>query len=225
MTREDDDLYSRCQMLAALVNVLVHDLRNPLHSATLLVEAMGSPSADVEALRNRLRTQLGKLDGLIAETMHGKKELALEPQMEAIAVDVFLRGLAEHHAARTDGAATFVLPPSSGLEVEADRRLVERAALEVASVIAEQHALVEGGPAPQVVLSLDEPEPGTVRLRLGDLPAAYGEALAKAPFAIAGGGIRLAVARSIAQSAGAMLRLEPPTDGVTRFALSLRKTT
>src|SRR5262245_3758767 len=101
MTREYDDLYARHQMLAALVNVLVHDLRNPLHSATLLVEAMGSPSANIETLRNKLRAQIGKLDGLIAETNNSAKEMALEPTVEVIAVDALLGALADHYAAIT----------------------------------------------------------------------------------------------------------------------------
>src|SRR5688500_5850761 len=97
MTREDDDLYTRHQMLAALVNVLVHDLRNPMHSATLLVEAMGSPSADIEALRNKLRGQIGKVETLIADTTGAVRELTHEPRVEIIAIDALVRSIAERY--------------------------------------------------------------------------------------------------------------------------------
>ena len=220
MTSEDD-LYASHQMLAALVSVLVHDLRNPLHSATLLVEAMGSPSADVQALRNKLRAQIGKLDGLVGETAAAMKELALEPCTEVIAVDTLARTIAQKYSS-IDRQATFVLPATtSGLEVTVDRRLLERAAIEVAAVIVEQQGLDGATSPPRVLVSVDAPEEGTVRLCLGDITRERGDTLAKAPFAIAGGGVRLAAARSLAQSAGAMLRLEQGADGVARFALFL----
>lgn len=223
MTSEDD-LYASHQMLAALVSVLVHDLRNPLHSATLLVEAMGSPSADVPALRNKLRAQIGKLDGLVGETAATMKELALETCTEVIAVDTLAQAIAEKYASIADCEATFVLPATSGLEITGDRRLLERAAIEVAAVVAEQQQGLDGAASPpRVLVTVDTPQEGTVRLCLGDLTRERGDALAKAPFAIAGGGIRLAVAHSLAQSAGAMLRLEQGADGVARFALFLRK--
>jgi K+-sensing histidine kinase KdpD len=221
MTREYDDLYARHQMLAALVNVLVHDLRNPLHSATLLVEAMGSPSANIETLRNKLRTQIGKLDGLIAETNNSAKEMALEPTVEVIAVDALIGALADHYAAMTDRQVTFDLPRASGLEIATDRKLFERAAIEVATAIAERQG--EGTAAPRVAITIDEPEDGIVRVHFGDLAREHGDAIAKAPFAIAGGGIRLAMARSLAQIAGAMLRLEQDAAGIGRFAFSLHR--
>lgn len=221
MSREYDELYARHQMLTALVNVLVHDLRNPLHSATLLVEAMGSPSANIEALRAKLRAQIGKLDGLIGETNASMKELAVEPSIEIVDVDPLLRDLVEHFPPNAEHPATFVLPPASGLAVAVDHKLLRQAAVEVARVLAERQASAEK-PA-RVMVTIDEPEEGGVRLYFGDLAREHGEALAKAPFAIAGGGIRLAVARSMTQSAGGTLRLEQNTDGIARFAFYLRK--
>jgi signal transduction histidine kinase len=225
MTSDDDDLYTRHQMLAALVNVLVHDLRNPLHSATLLIEAMGSPSADVEALRTKLRGQIGKIDGLIAQTTAGMKELAQEPRVETIAIDELLRSIVERYVKVTARATTFELPAASGLDIAADRRMLERAAIEIAAVIAERQRQPEDGPPPRVLLTVDEPEPGTVCLRLGDLQGQEAEATAKAPLTISGGGIRLAVARSLAQRAGATLRVEQIRGGPTRFALLLPQPT
>jgi hypothetical protein len=223
MTREYDDLYARHQMLAALVNVLVHDLRNPLHSATLLVEAMGSPSANIETLRGKLRAQFGKLDGLIGETNANVKDLALEPNVEATALDSWLRGLADHFSSVTERQASFVLPPASDVEIAIDRKLLERAAIEVAAALIERQGQPNDTSPPRVNIAVDEPEPGSMRVSLGDLGREQGDALAKAPFAIAGGGIRLAMARSLAQSAGAMLRFEQDAEGTGRFAFFLRK--
>jgi hypothetical protein len=223
MTREYDDLYARHQMMAALVNVLVHDLRNPLHSATLLIEAMGSPSANIEGLRAKLRAQIGKLDGLIAETNDSVNELALEPTVEVIAVDALLRTLVDHYPEHSEQTATFELPPASGLAVSLDRKLLERAAIEVVAEMAKRHGNGSAESPQRVAVTIDEPEEGTVRVRFGDLAREHGDAMAKAPFAIAGGGIRLAMARSLAQGGGAMLRFEQDGEGTGRFAFFLRK--
>ncbi len=223
MTREYDDLYARHQMLAALVNVLVHDLRNPLHSATLLVEAMGSPSANIEALRGKLRAQIGKLDGLIGETNASVKDLAIEPNIEPTGVDSLVGSLAEHFSTITERQANFVLPPASSLTVAADRKLLERAAIEVAAALTERQGQGETATV-RVIITIDEPEEGSLRVSLGDVGREQSDVLAKGPFAIAGGGVRLAMARSLAQSAGAMLRFEQNTEGTGRFAFFLRKT-
>ena len=223
MPREPEDLYTSHQTLTALVNVLVHDLRNPLHSATLVVEAMGHPSADVTNLRSKLRGQVGKLDGLIGEAAAAMRELALEPQIQAIDLDELLGSLAGRYRAVNDDDASFQLPAPSGIAVRADRKLVEKAILEIASVIAVRARTVEGGATPRVTLSVDEPDPATVRLWLGELDRAYADLLAKAPFAIAGGGIRLAVARSLSQNGGGTLRLGEGVDGAPRFALCLQR--
>jgi hypothetical protein len=182
---------------------------------------MGSPSANIEALRAKLRAQIGKLDGLIGETNASMKELAVEPSIEIVDVDPLLRDLVEHFPPNAEHPATFVLPPASGLAVAVDHKLLRQAAVEVARVLAERQASAEK-PA-RVMVTIDEPEEGGVRLYFGDLAREHGEALAKAPFAIAGGGIRLAVARSMTQSAGGTLRLEQNTDGIARFAFYLRK--
>jgi len=221
MKRDDDDLYARHQLLAALVNVLVHDLRNPLHSATLLIEAMGSPSVDIDLMRNKLRGQLGKIEAVIAQTNDAMKELAEEPRVEVVDIDALLRSIAERYPMVTARMATFVLPATSGLLIAADRRMLERATIEIAAVIAERQGQPDDAPPPRVLLTLDEPEPAIVRLRLGDLKGLDGESTAKAPFTIAAGGVRLAVARSLAQSAGATLRVEQTGEGLTRFALLL----
>lgn len=217
----NDDLYARYQTLAALVNVLVHDLRNPLHSATLILEAMGSPTADPATLRNKLRAQIGKLDSLIAETNAEMKEQAPAPQVDTIEVDAWLRAIVEHTSFTPP--AKWVLPPAERIQVAVDRKLLDLATADIAAVLAEHAAHRDAAGAPVLTVTIDESEPGTVRVRLGDLDAAYAQTLAKAPFAIAGGGIRLAVARAMTQNAGGMLRLEHGPEDKAAFALFLRK--
>jgi hypothetical protein len=217
----NDDLYARYQTLVALVNVLVHDLRNPLHSATLILEAMGSPTADPTTLRNKLRAQIGKLDSLIAETNAEMKEQAPTPQVDKVEVDAWLRALIEQTSLAPP--AKWILPPAERAEIAVDRRLLDLAAADIAAVLAEHAAQRDGAGAPVLTVTTDESEPGTIRVRMGDLDAAFAATLAKAPFAIAGGGIRLAVARAMTQNAGAMLRLEHGPDNKAAFAFFLRK--
>jgi signal transduction histidine kinase len=223
MPREPEDLYTSHQTLTALVNVLVHDLRNPLHSATLVVEAMASPSADVPNLRTKLRGQVGKLDGLIGEAAAAMRELALDPRIETLDLDALLASLGERYRAVMDDAVSFKLPTPTRAAITADRKLIEKAVLELAALIAEHAPSAGAGEPPEIAISIDEPEAGTVRLWIGDLDRAYADTLAKAPFAIAGGGIRLAVARALAQNAGGTLRFSEGTDAVWRFALSLHR--
>jgi signal transduction histidine kinase len=220
---KDDDLYSRHHTLSALLSVLLHDLRNPLHSATLLVEAMGSPTADVEALRGRLRLQFGKLEALMAEAAGPIKELALDPRVEVIALDALLRSLVERYPALGAPEARFTVPSVPDLMISVDPTLFVRAAIEIAATIAGQESERDEGVVPKIVLSVDQPDAETVRLRVGDLEASLSEAMIKTPFAITGGGIRLAVARALTQNAGATLRLEPSKEGPSRFAFLLRR--
>src|SRR5689334_20686017 len=123
---KDDDLYARYQTLGALISVLLHDLRNPLHSATLLVEAMGARTADVDALRGKLRGQFGKLDGLIGEASDAIKELALEKRVENIAVDDLLRSAAESVPTLAASDIELTTPAPTALRVEVDTKVLLR---------------------------------------------------------------------------------------------------
>jgi hypothetical protein len=71
-------------------------------------------------------------------------------------------------------------------------------------------------------LRVDQPDAGNVRLIVGDWMAQLDDAAVKAPFAITGGGIRLALARTLLQIAGATLRLEQSQEAAIRYALYLR---
>jgi signal transduction histidine kinase len=224
---KDDDLYARYQSLTALVSVLLHDLRNPLHSSTLLVEAMGSRTADLDSLRGKLRGQFGKLEGLMSEASDAIKERALEARIEEVAVDELLRSVAASSPAIAGADVALVAPPPTQLRVAVDKSLFGLAVAEIGATLSERAAKPngDGARAPGGTLSIplvvDEPDAGNVRIVVGDWMPATDDAAIKAPFAIAGGGIRLALARTLAQMAGGGLRLEQSPDGSLRYAIHL----
>jgi len=216
---DDDDMYVRHQTLAALVGVLLHDLRNPLHSGTLLIEAMGSPTADVGTLRGKLRAQLGKLEALISDASGPIRDLTLEPRPEKVGVDSLARSIAEAVRA-ADGEAQIVLPPPSALRVLVDAPILVRAAVEItAAVVERQSAPPSSAEAGTVAIRVAEADSDMIRIEFGDFAPIREGAAAKAPFAIAGGGVRLALARALSQNAGASLRLEQTPDGLAYFAI------
>ena len=123
----EGDLYERYQSLTALVAVLAHELRNPLHGATLLVEAMGLPGADVGALRQKLRAQLSKMDALVSEVVDPAREMTIEPALATLPLLPLLEavrdGLAEEAALA--GTTIEVRAPGS-LAARGDARIVAR---------------------------------------------------------------------------------------------------
>jgi signal transduction histidine kinase len=223
MTTKDDDLYARYQSLTALVSVLLHDLRNPLHSSTLLVEAMGSRSADIDSLRGKLRGQFGKLEGLMGEASDAIKERALEARIEEVDLDDLLRSAATAATALSGVDIELVPPAATRIRVAVDRALVDLALGEIGATLAER-AAKRGDQAQgrlSIPLEVDEPDASNVRIIVGGWVPATDDAAVKAPFAIAGGGIRLALARTLTQMAGGGLRLEQSSDGALRYAIHL----
>jgi signal transduction histidine kinase len=228
---KDDDLYARYQTLTALVSVLLHDLRNPLHSSTLLVEAMGSRMADIDSLRGKLRGQFAKLEALMTEASDAIKEIGLEARIEEVDVDELLRSAAASSSAVAGTDIALVIPPPTKLRVTADKTLLSLAVAEIGASLSERAMRVTNGRAPKVdgalsiPLTVDQPDPGTVRVVVGSWVPVTDDAVVKAPFAIAGGGIRLALARTLAQMGGAGLRLEQSPEGSLRFAIHLPRHT
>jgi signal transduction histidine kinase len=227
---KDDDLYARYQTLTALVSVLLHDLRNPLHSSTLLVEAMGSRMADIDSLRGKLRGQFGKLEALMSEASDAIKELGLEARIEEIGVDELVRSATASSGA-VAGDVEFVVPAPTGLRVAADKTLFGLAVAEIGASLSERatktstNGAGKATGAMSIPLTVDQPDAGNVRLVVGNWVPVTDDAAVKAPFAIAGGGIRLALARTLAQMAGAGLRLEQSPEGSLRYAIHLPRRT
>lgn len=212
----DDDLYARHQALVALVGVLMHDLRNPLHNATLLIEAK---SLDSEALRAKLRAQFAKLEALLGEATGAVREMMVEPRTEDVEIEKLVRRAIEMASDANCQWSTGAVP--AGLVVPGDMAMLARAVAELATYIAEKARAAPGGSeTPKVRISVEQSEPGLVTLQIGDLPAMLDEAMAKAPFSIAGGGIHLALARALSQSVGAKMRLAKTADGGSHFTLT-----
>jgi signal transduction histidine kinase len=220
--KDDDELYARYQTLAALMGVLLHDLRNPLHSATLLLEAMGSKTADVTALRGKLRGQFAKLEGLMSEAGDSIKALRLEPRMADVDLDGLLHSVATLGPALSGHGGDISVPSSTGLRVSTDPTLLLHAVAEIVGHVLER-AAAGGETAARIALRVDEPDPTSVRLNVGDFKMPIEDPVTKAP-SIGGGGARLALARGLSQMAGAALRVES-NDGRTYFALHLRRAT
>src|SRR5215471_6505958 len=212
----DNDLYVRHQALVALVGVLLHDLRNPLHNATLLIEAK---SLDTEALRAKLRAQFGKLEALLGEATDAVREMVIEARTEPIEVDKLVHRAIELASDANCQWSTGAIP--AGLVVAGDMEMLARAVAELATYIAEKaRAGMVDSEVPNVRISVEQPEPGLVTVRVGDLPATLDETMAKAPFSIAGGGIHLALARALSQNTGAKMRLAKAADGRSYFTLT-----
>jgi hypothetical protein len=228
---KDDDLYARYQTLAAAISVLLHDLRNPLHSATLLVEAMGSRNADLDSLRGKLRGQFGKLEALIGEASDAIKDLSLDARVEDIPLDELLRSSAKAAPALSASDIELVMPASvPKSRVSVDPVLITRAVAEIGGTLFDRRgpANVAAGSPPAtgrmpILLAVDEADAAHVKLLIGDWIPVNDDAAVKAPFNIAGGGIRMALARTLAQFSGATIRLEQSPEGSIRYSLLLRR--
>jgi signal transduction histidine kinase len=221
---KDDDLYARYQTLAAAISVLLHDLRNPLHSATLLVEAMGSRNADVDSLRGKLRGQFGKLEALIGEASDAIKDLSLDARVEDVPLDELLRSSAKAAPALSASDIEIVMPASvSQSRVSVDPVLITRAVAEIGGTLFDRRSPASAPARMPIPLAVDEADAAHVKLVIGDWIPVNDDAAIKAPFNIAGGGIRMALARTLAQFSGATIRLEQSPEGSIRYSLLLRR--
>jgi hypothetical protein len=163
----------------------------------------------------------------MSEASDAIKELGLEPKIEEISVDEVLRSAAA--AARAVAGADIELVAESAppLRVGIDKTLLGLAIAEIGASLSEraERAGVEGARTASghtaVPVKVDQPDASTVRLIVGDWVRVTDDAAVKAPFAISGGGIRLALARTLTQMAGAGLRLEQSADGSLRYAIHL----
>lgn len=223
-----EELYERHQVLSALGGVLLHDLRNPLHSATLLVEAMGLRANDLDVLRTRLRAQLAKLDALISEAGAPMRELAVDPRIDSVQTSELLADVLELVKQRSGEVELGVeVQPSEPVLVLVDRKMIARAVFEVVAHLDEEirgktQASLEAA-APRVVIRVTE-DASTAMLAVDGFEGSFADAVAKSPFSIAGGGVGLALARALTQlSAAASLRLQDGAGPRPRFVFSLPK--
>lgn len=218
MTERERELYERHQTLLALVGVLLHELRNPLHGATLLVEAMGLKPADAPQFRVKLKNQFAKLEAILAEVGHPVKELALEPEPTAFALGDALTHALDVAEPQRSCDARVSFEGDLTTRVVADRILVERAMVEIFLRILDPKPKEK--PASHLRVSIEPPEDGQARIAFEDDAAPLDEVTQRSPFALAHGGLRLATARSVAHLAGGSLRFERKEEG-SRFVMFL----
>lgn len=206
MTEHDRELYEKHQTLLALVGVLLHELRNPLHGATLLVEAMGMKAADVPLLRTKLKNQFAKLEAILSEVAEPVKELAMEPRMEVVDAGALLsRAISAAEPNRSSDTEVRVEGESQA-RVLVDPILLERAMAELVL-----RAIDPPPPqaAPNVLLvRIEADSPSEVRVVFEDDGPALDDTSQRSPFALAAGGTGLATARAVTTLAGGSLRLE-----------------
>jgi hypothetical protein len=163
----------------------------------------------------------------MSEASDAIKELSLEARIEDTSVDELLRSASASAPAMSGADIQLVPPEPSGRRVNVDKTLLSRAIAEIGASLSERTARAGDATKAEgptlVSLTVDEPEAGTVRLVVGDWVRPFDDAAVKAPFAISGGGIRLALARTLTQMAGAGLRLEQSPEGSLRYAIHFPK--
>lgn len=218
MTERERELYERHQTLLALVGVLLHELRNPLHGATLLVEAMGMKPADAPQFRVKLKNQFAKLETILAEVGQPVKELALEPEPTTFALGQALEAALDTAEKERSCDARVSFEGDLSMRVVADRILVERAMVEIFLRILDPKPKEK--PATFLRVSIEPAEEGQARIVFEDDAAPLDELAQRSPFALAHGGLRLATARSVAHLAGGSLRFERKEEG-SRFVMFL----
>lgn len=216
MTNRERELYERYQTLTALIGALLHELRNPLHSATLLVEAMGMKGADVAQLRTKLKGQFAKLEAICSEAGQPIKELAIEPELATVEVDPILARAAAT-AKRADAEADVSVEGDPNARAVADPILLERGLSELLLRAVDPPI---GASASHVVVRIVATG-AEVRLTVEDDGPPLDEATRRSPFAITSGGIRLATARAVVTLAGGSMRLERSDVEGTRFVVIL----
>lgn len=218
MTERERELYERHQTLIALFGVLLHELRNPLHAANLLVEAMAMKPADAPQFRTKLKNQFAKVEAILSEVGQPVKELALDVDAAAFSLGEVLQSALEKAEAQRSSDVKVSVEGDLAIRVVADRILLERGILEL--LLRALDPKPEQTPSTRLVVRTEEPLEGQARLVLEDDGGTLNDPTQRSPFALAYGGLRLATARAVTRLAGGSLRYERTEDGTgSRFVL------
>jgi len=218
MTERERELYERHQTLVALVGVLLHELRNPLHAATLLVEAMGMKPTDAPQFRVKLKNQFAKLEAILTEVGQPVKELALEPEPVTFALGDAVEAALELAEPHRSCDVEISLEGEQATRVVGDRVLLQRAIYELLLRVLDPRPNEK--PASRLVVRVAEPVDGEARLVFEDDGGVLDELTQRTPFSLAHGGLRLATARAVSNLAGGSLRYERTESGSgSRFVL------
>jgi hypothetical protein len=217
-----EKLLEQNQILSSLSLVLLHDLRNPLHGATLLVEAMGLKPDDPSALRARLSAQLVKLETILSLAAGPLRDLAVAAQIETTPMGDILARVARMADSYAEAfAASLVIEGDGTLEARVDPLAIARAIVEAALFMHQQIARQTPNDAPRVCVRAEAEDPSTLRVTVDGLSGSLPSSVAKTPFVIGDGGVSAALARALAQLSGATLRLVDGTGAAPRLVFGL----
>ncbi len=209
-----DDAYVRHQQLAALVAVLLHDLRNPLHGASLVVEALALRGTLDEAASGKLRKQLDKLSSVVRAVAEPAKALAPPGRAATASVSAAVALGVTAARAATPSDALVEVDVAPDLEATFDAALL---AVSIEQLVT--RAIEAAGPTARVrITACAEP----LSLTVEDAHPVVDDLARQQPFAVLGGGLRPALARAVAESAGLALRLARADDAGSRYVFTLR---
>ncbi|AXV07812.1 multi-sensor hybrid histidine kinase [Euzebya pacifica] len=233
-TAEVDELRRAALDLAdqriAMVATVAHELRSPLHAINGWTEMLAASALDPEQrdLIVSLETAVGRLRRTVDEFLEISRLDAGEVVLRPTDVDVrsLVGRVMEQHRQRAEDTGTdlqVVIAPAVPAILHIDGYRLDQI---LTNLVANA---VTHGAGESVRVDVDTID-GTLRLAVQDrgpgVPEAYRErifdAFVRAPGSEAGGtGLGLPLVRSLTRRLGGDVRLEAPSDGGTRFAVTL----
>lgn len=218
----------RNQALWISLSAVLHDVRNPLHNVTLLVETLGTPGSDAASVRDKVLEELERINTRIRRVVLQVSEFSGEIARRPVTLAAVLDEVAQMIAplARQSGVAFSIHAPDH-IKVVADPKFLAQAIdhllLNSLQILSEQphntrrelsvSVRVEDG---AVWLLVDDTGPG--------LPEVVQERLFEpltASHPSGGMGLGLAIAHALASAAAGELTLERTGPDGTQFRLRL----
>ncbi|MHB1586113.1 MAG: sensor histidine kinase [Acidiferrobacteraceae bacterium] len=219
----------RNQALWVSLSAVLHDVRNPLHSVTLLLESLDHPDSDMARTRAQALDQLAIINLRIRKVMDQVSTLSGEIRRHPVALSAVaaeVTSMISPFASRS--GIEFRFEAADNLFVQGDDRLLVQALDHLA--LNSLQTLAGHGCEGKGWLHLDVVDDGQrVCIRIEDngpgLPAAVQERLFE-PLGDGercGMGLGLAIARALSQAAGGDLDLSRTGPDGTEFRLCLDK--
>jgi len=212
------------------LSAVLHDVRNPLHNITLLLERLDQPGTDTARVRAQALEQLDRINQRVRRVMDQVSEFSGEITLRPICITEVVQSVTEMISPLARQSGIEFQSDSAGSDplVIADRDLLAQAidhlALNSLQILSElpqsagrRLAIRVEGDAEYVHLLIEDNGPG--------LPSAIQERLFE-PLAGArsrGMGLGLAIAHALAHAAGGTLELGRTGADGTQFRLRLRK--
>ncbi|MHB1942878.1 MAG: ATP-binding protein [Acidiferrobacteraceae bacterium] len=226
-------LVERNQALWVSLSAVLHDVRNPLHTITLLLESLDHASSDVAKVREQVREQLATINLRIRRVMNQVSALSGEIRRRPVGLAGVAKEVTEMIGPLARRSAIeFSFQVKDGIVVQADDRLLAQAldhlALNSLQILMDGQGESNGqseskgwlhlsarNEGQQVCILVEDNGPG--------LPAAVQERLFE-PLGDGKGssmGLGLAIAHALAQAAGGNLELGETGPGGTQFRFLL----